>query len=245
MGRADISKLAIAKPYTYEIAEGIISGVNPIRQSGYNADNAATYETVWNSSTAYSYPTAADTLDVVSDSTADDSAGTGARTLYIEGLDADYVEQSETIIMDGTTPVETANEYIRLFYARCVTVGTGGVNAGIITIADVTSSTTLALILAGEGATAQAVWTVPANKEAIFIGWTFGEMAGKATTFAIFARPYGESWHINRVQVIKNQTMYEIISVPFRFAAKTDIEVRAKSSAASGITVASFDGYYL
>jgi len=242
---SDISKLAITKPLEYQISEEVISGMTAFRRMGHNADVGTTYETVWVSSSAYTYLTSADTIDVVSDSAADDAAGTGARTLYIEGLDGDYNVQSETVSMDGATAVETANEYLRIFTARCETAGTGGVNAGVITVADVTTSTALATIPAGIGKTQQSIWTVPADKTGIILGWVIGDIAGKATTFALFERPYGGSWFIRRLQIVKNQTLQEIFTIPIKIEAKTDVEIKALASGGSGVVIASFDGYYL
>jgi hypothetical protein len=74
-------------------------------------------------------------MTVVSDDTADTSAGTGAQTIRIEYLDATGAEQTETITMNGTTGVNTVATDIRFVNDMySLTVGSNGVAEGNITI---------------------------------------------------------------------------------------------------------------
>lgn len=109
--------------------------------------------------------TSAETMDVVSSSTADDGspAGTGAQTMTIQGLDSSYNEIEETITLDGTTTVTTSNSFLRVYRAFIVKVGSGGVNAGNITISATTAGTTQGYIRQDDGQTLQAIYTIPAG----------------------------------------------------------------------------------
>ena len=71
-------------------------------------------------------------LDITSNSAADAAAGTGARTLELYGLGSNKRFQSEVITLNGTTIVQTAKTWYRLFATKVLTFGTGGKNAGII-----------------------------------------------------------------------------------------------------------------
>lgn len=74
-------------------------------------------------------------LQVSSSSAADKgtpTASTGARTLFIIGLDANYRLQTELVTLDGQTAVETTASFLRVFAAECTLCGTGLVNAGDI-----------------------------------------------------------------------------------------------------------------
>ena len=80
------------------------------------------------------WPTSAAALSVVSTSTDDDAGGTGALTVLVQGLDTNYKPVSDTVVLDGTTPVVTTQTYLRVNSAQVQTAGTGLVNAGDITV---------------------------------------------------------------------------------------------------------------
>lgn len=140
--------------------------ISHVNKFGYNPDADTAAEDVWDAGGVWVGPTVARVHDIVSTSIADDGdpAGTGALTVKIFGLDSDWLEQSEIITMDGTTPVETASEYIRIFRMQVLTVGSGGVAAGNITATAQTDSTVTAQITAGQNQTLMAIYTIPAGK---------------------------------------------------------------------------------
>ena len=71
------------------VAKGDFTGYSKISKFGRNPGvKSADYESIWDGSNLYPWPTAAETLSVVSDDADDTSAGTGARTVEIEGLDS-------------------------------------------------------------------------------------------------------------------------------------------------------------
>lgn len=113
-------------------------------------------------------PTDARIHAIKSSSVADDIAGTGARTIKIYGLTAwDVEESSETIEMDGTTNVNTANSYVIIHRMKLITWGTGGTNAGNITATAATDTTITAQINIAEGQTQMAIYGVPEGKTAL------------------------------------------------------------------------------
>lgn len=67
------------------------------------------------SSLKYPTPTAAVTLEVVSSDADDTIAGAGARTVTVLGLDANWEEISQTVDMDGLTPVPLPIDMIRVY----------------------------------------------------------------------------------------------------------------------------------
>jgi len=233
------------RPFNYMMAEGRLEGITPFRRFGRNNDIPATYETIWCNSSLYVYMSSANRLLISSSSAQDDVGGTGTLTLQLKGLDANYDLLTETITMKGAVPVQTAGSFLRLFTAKSITAGTAGINVGNITITDSTGVITVGYLEAGEGKTHNAFWTVPNGKTAIILDIGVGEMAQKKSDFGLFVRPFGKSWHIAKLQIVKNQTLNELLDVPLKFDEKTDIEIRAKAADGSGIVVADFSGYYL
>lgn len=87
----------------------------------------------------YQTPTAAAALELVSSSANDTSAGTGARTVKVIGLNSSWAIQEQTVTMNGTTAVALATDLIRAYSIEVVTSGTYGTaaaasHAGTITL---------------------------------------------------------------------------------------------------------------
>lgn len=114
-------------------------------------------------------------LDVTSSSASDVAAGTGARTIEIYGLAADYTPQSEILTLNGNTIVQTAKTYLRVFEIAVLTTGSGLANAGDIYVVKtgtggtyttgVPGTLTSAFIkaLAGDNFGLSGLWTAPAG----------------------------------------------------------------------------------
>ncbi len=79
-------------------------------------------------------PTVAVILGIASTSTDDAGGGIGATAIQIVGLDASYNDQSEIIVMTGTTEVNSTLTYIAVNNAIVVAVGSTGWNVGTIYI---------------------------------------------------------------------------------------------------------------
>jgi hypothetical protein len=86
--------------------------------------------------TAYTEPAAAAQMSMSSSSAADASAGTGARTVRITYYTGTMTGPfTETITLNGTTPVNTVATNIRFIEKlEVITVGSGGANAGTISL---------------------------------------------------------------------------------------------------------------
>lgn len=107
------------------------------RVQGRNAALATSLENMNELSLLFAYGTSAfggtaAALDVISSSTSDAAAGTGARRVLICGLNQNYVYQTEEVALNGQTAVSTTKTFLRVFAAECTTAGTGLVNAGAI-----------------------------------------------------------------------------------------------------------------
>lgn len=152
---------------------GKVQGWRWLRKFGQNDDVPASgSEEMWPVGTARVLPTSAAVASVVSNSIADDVASTGVRTLTIEGLDEDYLEVSETVDMDGTTPVLTTQTFLRVNRAFAATGGTGETNAGDISIS--VGGDLQAYIEANAGQTHQTNYTVPAGHTLVIKGYKVG-----------------------------------------------------------------------
>lgn len=135
-----------------------------------NVSTSAAGIDVWRGGTLYPFKTTATLMEAVSSSVNDAPAGTGALTILVQGLDSNYNEVSETVVMNGTTAVALVNTFIAINTCFVLTAGTGGVNAGDISIRDAGGGTVRQIIQAGYSISRSSVYTVPA-------GYTLSEIS--------------------------------------------------------------------
>lgn len=238
--------------YGIQVHEGQWKGEKPLFKFGLNQAVGTGNETIWEQGGVYSYLTSASTLKVSSSSAADDSAGTGVRTVEVFGLDANYNEVSETVTMDGQTGVDTTTEFLRVYRVVARSAGTGGTNAGDIylgsgSISSGVPANKYAKILAGEGQTLMALWTVPAGYTAYIMKATFSSGTTATNKYAevrLKVRPENEVFQTKTALTI-NQAMYSIeYDVPIKVTEKSDIEVQGQVSSGTDEIAATFTIVY-
>jgi hypothetical protein len=145
------------------IGWGNIPGYRRVTALGNNPDIDTAPADVWTGLGTYPWMTGATALEIVSSSVNDAAAGTGARTVLINGLDINYVEVAQVVTLNGTTAVAISTSLFRIQSALIMSAGSGKVNAGILTIRDAGAGTTRAIIPLGYGITRQSQFTVPAG----------------------------------------------------------------------------------
>ena len=212
------------------IARGAIFDVSHINKFGYNSSVGSSYEIVTDLGTN-NLPTSAAVVSVLSASSADDEGSTGAEKVEIQGLDADYNLQTEVVTMNGTSAVTTTNTFIRVFRMRVTQAGSGGVNAGNITAS--ISSSDVARILANQGQTLMAVYTVPKGKRAYLLKFQGSLSKNQEANFQLRARESGGAWNVKGLWGTFAETVNYEYPVPLEFDEKTDIQIRCKAGATS------------
>ena len=108
-------------------------------------------------------------MDIDSTSTSDDGspAGIGAQTLLVQGISSTGALQSETITMNGTTVVVTANTYLRILSMTVLTAGSSGWNVGNILATATTAATVQDEMDATEGVSQSSHFTIPLNTKGL------------------------------------------------------------------------------
>jgi len=155
------------EPFELQVARGQIQAHSLVTIAGYNSD----VDTAWEMITPVgnlSYPAAALQMTVSSADADDTSAGTGARTVLITGLDANYAVISETVTMNGQTAVTTTNSFLRINSMLVTTAGTSLANEGIIyigtgTVTSGVPATIYNVIAAGFNNATSSQYTIPAG----------------------------------------------------------------------------------
>lgn len=119
--------------FELQVARNLVAGHRIEHIFGYNPDiDSGTEETIWTYGGLYSHLAEPTILKISSGSANDAAAGTGARTVYILGINGDGSEVAETVTLNGQTAVNTTYTYTEIQRIVVMTVGSGGVNAGQI-----------------------------------------------------------------------------------------------------------------
>jgi hypothetical protein len=118
-----------------QVARGQVRGHEIRHIFGYNPDvDSASEETVWTAGGLYSHTASPVIMTVSSTSTNDNSTGTGARQIYLLGINSTGGEVSETVNLNGQTGVNTIHTYTEIQSCQVISAGSSGHNLGNINI---------------------------------------------------------------------------------------------------------------
>ena len=187
-----ITQVPTLNDYLIDVARGKITGAQPYSAYGSRTTSGAESNVLWPNGT-YSFPSSAGVqMSIVSTSANDSAAGTGIRTLDIHYLDANLASQTETVTLNGTTPVLTIATNIR--FIQCMhglTFGAGNAAAGNISASN--GGNTYSYIETGRVRCSSSVRMVPAGKRLIvtsFFGGSVSGAAGAATIIRLATPSY-------------------------------------------------------
>jgi hypothetical protein len=150
------------------------------------------------------------------------------------GNDENWDEQSEDITMNGTTNVTSVNSWKRVFFGEVLTAGTGGENAGIITVQHTTTTANVFVnIPIGDNRTQILAYTVPDGKTAYLVGFgaSLVRAAGNAGSGYITIRAKTEGGVYEGRYVADLNTGSSIalnLTAPIAFTERTDIKLRVE-----------------
>lgn len=234
---SSVSRFGSTEPFELQVARGQVAFHKNIFKFGFNPDVDNSLETVWAQGGLYSYLSTATTLYISSSSTADDAAGTGARTATVSGLDANYDEVSVTVDLDGQNGVQlgSASNWIRVNRITVNTAGSGGQNAGVIYVGDEASPTSgvpsnkYATVAIGDNQTLMALWTVPRGYTAYVLQTDVTAATAQNNKYAtvhFVARENGGVFQVKDKFVKSESSHHQRYHIPLKFEEKTDLEFR-------------------
>lgn len=149
--------------FLQRVFQGSVTGARRVVFSGFNSDVdiASTPEDIWAGTGLIPAPSVAESWEIVSSSANDTAAGTGARTVQIRTLDANYLEVVQTVALDGITPVALTGTHIRINAGIVLTAGSNATNVGTLTIRVAGAGADRGYISTPEGVLNAAKMTVP------------------------------------------------------------------------------------
>ena len=208
------------------IAQGYFNNLEGVHKFGYNNAVGTAYETIWDGGGTYSFPTAATTAVVTSASGATDSGV----EVYIEGLDANYEKQSETVTLNASGTFTTTNTYIRLH--RAYVAGDTAAD-GDITIT--VNSLTVAKVLSDYQQTEMLVYTVPAGYRGYLLQVDASVQKEKEIVVKIMTRQDGGVFLVKGILSSFASPVHRKFDLPMMLPEKTDIRIDAKAGATTEI----------
>jgi len=225
----------IPQSYGLELSKGNIPNHIGINKYGSNTDIDTTTdpETIWSAGGLYAFLSSAGTVAVVSSDANDDDGDTGARTISIEGLDANYDQITETVTLNGTGSVNTTThtDWLRVNRAYVVSAGSSEKNEGIITMS--VGGTTVATIPAEKGQTQQAIYTIPNGYGGYVTNLSGAIVKGTGAATNADVQFYSRKNNVIRLQqeISLDSTgtseFNKMYAIPLAFEEKTDIYAEA------------------
>jgi hypothetical protein len=229
------------------IQRGICADAQEMDIYGRNPDIGTTEEDIWAAGGTKTLLDSASNIRFVSTSVNDDATGSGARTGLLTGLDEFYNEISETIILDGTTPVDSVKSYLRVHTFIIQTVGAGGTLAGNLTITAVTGGTVQGYLDAGTNETRLTHRAIPSGKTGYIFRYYMNSFAStaKVATIRLLVKEHRTDGTTAPYVVIRELDIKDehlIIDLPWlRVPEKADIVMRAVSGATNTVIAGGYD----
>lgn len=241
-----------------DIAKGEVPGHSVIQKFGRNSAVSSTFVPIC-SSGFYRTPTSNTALEVVSTSTNDDIAGTGARTIYYEGLQnsgGNLVVVSDVVELDGTTAVALPDQLIRLYRWYVASSGTyasqsAGSHAGTLTIRESGGGNTWSTIVPNGFPVSQSqigAYTVPTGYTAYVSKITYSVESDKEAEILMFQRegvlntsaPYNAMRLVTEINSAKG-TSSVYYDTPLKFEEETDFGFLGKLKSNTGPMTVDFE----
>lgn len=163
----------VRRDFLFQVAAGAMPGVSVHRVHGIEPSVPSVPAPVWPGAGQYPYVDAARTIQIFSDSIADNYGGAGAWLVRLVGLDQNYEIQMEDVSLRGTTVVKAIGNYTHLYHATVIKAGTRAGTIGLITLRCATDLSDLGYITFPDNQMNNGVFTVPAHTNAYVMSYHF------------------------------------------------------------------------
>lgn len=230
---SSVSRQGAYEPFDLQIARGQIDGHKNIKLFGFTSALGSTamgplWEGLTSSGGNYPYPASAVVMTLASSSASDTAV-----SIFIEGLGAGFVQQTETVALNGTTNVSTTKSFLRINRMSSV------VGNAVGNVTAINGGVTYAKINAGSGDTQMSIFTVPAGYTFYQTSLTAGSNTSVTSGAFVRTRTYvvdnPKSGVITlQAQGVFVQTFALNSSYPIEFPEKHDIQWQFQGGGGAG-----------
>ncbi len=243
-----VSQFGRIEPFELQVSRGQITGHRSVVVFGYNPDVDTSRVTVWPYTGILPLPAAALQMKVSSSDANDTAAGTGARTVFVAGLDANYNEISEIVTLNGQTAVLTTQSFLHINNAYVATAGSGLSAAGDIYFGDGTvtagvPATVYDLIKFDYNQRITGSYTVPAGYTAYVSQGLFsaGQPGGSAQISGrLMTIGTDNIRRTAAITTVNNGVADYVFEYPLQIPEKTTLEATAQGSSNNNSASAMF-----
>lgn len=209
------------------IAKNQIDKISGVHKFGYNPTVGTAFETIWTQGGTYVFPTSATTAVCTSASGATDSGV----EITIEGLDGNYTEISETLVLDASGTVTSSNSYLRM--NRAFVSGSSATD-GDITVT--VNSLTVAVIDSDYQQTQQLIYTVPAERNGYILQVDAGIQKNQEIILNMNVREENKVFRTLAVITSFGVPATRVFDLPMHLPPKTDIRIDVKAGATTAVS---------
>lgn len=235
---ASVTQRGKFEPFELQASRGQIAWHRPVVIFGYNADVDSSPETVWPGGGLLPFPASAIQMKVSSANANDTADGTGARTVFIGGLDANHDEISETVVMNGQTAVLTTKSYLHINQAYVSTAGSldgaaGNIYIGTGTVTTGVPATVYDIIAYDYNNRVTGSFTIPAGYTGYLTQGLFstGQSGGSnAVTGRLMTRGTNNIRLTAAITTLNNGTADYSFEYPVAIPEKTTVEAQGFGS---------------
>lgn len=235
---SSISRFGLTEPFELQVARGQIAWHRSVTIFGYNPNVDTARVTVWPYTGIIPLPAAALQMKVSSSSANDTANGTGARTVFVEGLDANHEEISETITLNGQTEVLTTQSFLHINNAYVATAGStlsaaGDIYFGTGTVTAGVPATVYDLIKYDYNQRITGSYTVPSGYTAYVSQGLFsaGQPGGSAQVSGrLMTIGLDGIRRTAAITTVNNGVADYVFEYPLRVPEKTTLEATAQGS---------------
>jgi hypothetical protein len=238
---SSVTRQGAYEPFELQVSRGQIQGHRNVTVFGFNPDVDSTQVSVWPLPSLITFPASAIQMTVSSTSASDAAAGTGAHTIVVQGLDANYNEVSETVTMNGQTAVTMTTAMLRVNYAYVATAGSsnsavGDIYIGTGTVTAGVPATTYDIIKLDYNTTTTGSYTIPAGYTAYVSQGLFstGQAGGSnAVQGRLLSRGLNNIRMTAAITTINNGVANYVFEYPLVIPEKTTLEATAIGSSSN------------
>jgi hypothetical protein len=201
-----------------QVSRGLVRDTEVRNIFGYQSSVTTTFIPAWEFSSVYVYPNSAITMTVTSASASDNN-----KSLLILGLDQDYNEISDVVIINGGGDKNTNKPFFRI---NDVILTSGNTNIGLITISDTGKTVNYGGIRASDGRNQASIYTVPAGKEFYLYridAFSNDSVSAQPGIFRNFSQSSTGQQYVVARTTFENQMNIQR-RLPFKYSEKTDIQ---------------------
>lgn len=221
------------------ISAGRVPGASHLRKFGADPSTDITFQPIWSASVPHVFRSTGVIMTISSDDATDTSGGIGARTVTITGCDQGFNRVTETVTMNGVTPVSTIAafmiiETITVDSAGSTDANVGKIYAGTGTVTLGVPAVIEAIIQELDGKSLIGWFTVPAGFSGFLMD--LGAFVSRSANTNLDVRGrvklYNKPWQtVATAPLFQNNFIFRG-SIPVYFPEKTLFVMEAKGSAA-------------